>query len=105
MSTPGISQPPAIQKPRAYVLPPGLKINLLLAFFNRFRGGDPIRVFRHLFNTYGDAAHYKLGRRHVVFLNNPEYIREILVVQNSNFVKERTVQRMKMLVGEEIGRA
>ena len=61
MSTPGISQPPAIQKPRAYVLPPGLKINLLLAFFNRFRGGDPIRVFRHLFNTYGDAAHYKLG--------------------------------------------
>ena len=100
MSILGTSEPRAIQKPRPYVLPPGLKINLLLAFFNRFRGGDPIRVFRHLFNTYGDAAHYKLGRQHVVFLNNPEYIREILVVQNSNFVKERTVQRMKMLVGE-----
>jgi cytochrome P450 len=44
--------------------------------------------------------HYKLGRHHIVFLNHPEYIREVLVVQNDNFVKERTVQRSKMLLGE-----
>jgi cytochrome P450 len=94
-----ISVPPSKPTRRSYVFPPGLKLNLLLYSFNRFRGGDPIRVFQYLFKTFGDAAHYKLGRRHVVFLNNPEYIREILVVQNSNFVKERTVQRMKMLVG------
>lgn len=100
MSSAGISEPSTTRKGRPYVFPPGLKLNLLLYSFNRFRGGDPIRVFQYLFNTFGDAAHYKLGRRHVVFLNNPEYIREILVVQNSNFVKERTVQRMKMLVGE-----
>lgn len=100
MSNAGISEPPSTRKGRASVFPPGLKLNLLLYSFNRFRGGDPIRVFQYLFNTFGDAAHYKLGRRHVVFLNNPEYIREILVVQNSNFVKERTVQRMKMLVGD-----
>ena len=85
---------------RPYVFPPGLKVNLLLYALSRFRPGDPIRVFKHLADTYGDAAHYKLGPRHVVFLNNPEYIREILVVQNSKFIKERTVQRMKMLVGE-----
>jgi cytochrome P450 len=85
---------------RPYVFPPGLKVNLLLYALSRFRPGDPIRVFKHLAATYGDAAHYKLGRQHVVFLNNPEYIREILVVQNSKFIKERTVQRMKMLVGE-----
>src|SRR5262249_18879979 len=30
----------------------------------------------------------------------PDYIREILVVQNDNFVKERTVRRSKMLLGE-----
>lgn len=88
------------QKSRPYVFPPGLNVNLLLYALSRFRPGDPIRVFQHLTDTYGDAAHYKLGRQHVVFLNSPEYIREILVVQNSNFVKERTVQRMKMLVGE-----
>ena len=87
-------------KSRPYVFPPGLNVNLLFYALSRFRPGDPIRVFQHLANTYGDAAHYKLGRQHVVFLNSPEYIREILVAQNSNFVKERTVQRMKMLVGE-----
>lgn len=101
MSSPArISEESSTAKRRAYVFPPGLKLNLFLYSFNRFRGGNPIRVFQYLFETFGDAAHYKLGRRHVVFLNNPEYVREILVVQNSNFVKERTVQRMKMLVGE-----
>lgn len=87
-------------KPRPYVFPPGLKLNLFFYSFNRFRSGNPIRVFQHLADTYGDAAHYKLGRQHVVFLNSPEYVRQILVVQNANFVKERTVQRMKMLVGQ-----
>jgi len=85
---------------RPYVFPPGLKLNLFLYAFNRFRSHNPIRVFQHLADTYGDAAHYKLGRQHVVFLNSPEYIRQILVVENANFVKERTVRRMKMLVGE-----
>jgi cytochrome P450 len=101
MST--VSQAPAVRPetgPRPYVFPPGLKLNLFFYAFNRFRSHNPIRVFQHLADTYGDASHYKLGRQHVVFLNSPEYVREILVVQNSNFVKERTVQRMKMLVGE-----
>lgn len=87
-------------KSRPYVFPPGRNVNLFFFALSHFRPRDPIRVFQHLARTYGDAAHLKLGRQHVVFLNNPEYIREILVVQNSNFVKERTVQRMKMLVGE-----
>ncbi|MBV9436261.1 MAG: cytochrome P450 [Acidobacteria bacterium] len=95
-----ISEPEPPGKEGKYVFPPGLKVNLLLYSFNRFRHGDPIRVFQHLADTYGDIAHYKLGRQHVVFLNSPEYVREVLVVQNANFVKERTVQRMKMLVGE-----
>jgi len=97
------SQAPALHPetgPRPYVFPPGLKLNLFFYAFNRFRSHNPIHVFQHLADTYGDAAHYKLGRQHVVFLNSPEYIRQILVVQNANFVKERTVQRMKILVGE-----
>ena len=36
----------------------------------------------------------------IVFLNDPEYIREVLVNQASSFVKERTVRRMKVLLGE-----
>jgi cytochrome P450 len=36
----------------------------------------------------------------IVFLNDPEYIREILINQAPAFVKERTVRRMKVLLGE-----
>jgi cytochrome P450 len=66
----------------------------------KLRPANPIFLFQHLADTYGDIAHYKLGHHHIVFLNHPEYIREVLVVQNDNFVKERTVQRTKMLLGE-----
>ncbi len=62
--------------------------------------GQPIQLFQHLADDYGDIAHYKIGWHHIVFLNHPDYIREVLVVQNDNFIKERTVQRTKMLLGE-----
>jgi cytochrome P450 len=66
----------------------------------KLRPANPIQLFQHLADDYGDIAHYKIGWNHIVFLNHPDYIREVLVVQNDNFVKERTVQRTKMLLGE-----
>jgi cytochrome P450 len=68
--------------------------------FNRFRPGDPITFFQHLADTYGPIAHYKLGPEHIFFINDPELIREVLITQHANFVKERTQDRMKILVGE-----
>src|SRR5579872_688779 len=88
------------QKSTAYRFPPGFQRNLLWYALRKFRPANPIFLFQHLADTYGDIAHYKLGRHHIVFLNHPEYIREVLVVQNDNFIKERTVQRTKMLLGE-----
>jgi cytochrome P450 len=87
-------------KRTSYCFPPGLARNVLWFAFRKFRPADPIILFQHLADTYGDIAHYKIGSHHIVFLNNPEYIREVLVVQNDNFIKERTVQRTKMLLGE-----
>lgn len=83
-----------------YRYPPGFQLNLLWFAFRRFRPSNPILLFQHLAEKYGDIAHYKIGWNHIVFLNHPDYIREVLVVQNENFVKERTVQRTKMLLGE-----
>jgi cytochrome P450 len=85
---------------RDYRFPPGLRRNLLWFALRKFRPANPIFLFQDLAKTYGDIAHYKIGPHHIVFLNHPEYIREVLVVQNDNFVKERTVQRTKMLLGE-----
>jgi cytochrome P450 len=84
----------------AYRFPPGFQRNLLWFALRKFRPVNPIILFQHLAETYGDIAHYKIGPHHIIFLNHPEFIREVLVVQNDNFIKERTVQRTKMLLGE-----
>src|ERR1700735_3062803 len=91
---------PELRNSAGYRFPPGFQRNLLWFAFRKFRPGNPILLFQHLAKKYGDIAHYKIGWHHIVFLNHPEYIREVLVVQNDNFIKERTVQRTKMLLGE-----
>jgi cytochrome P450 len=84
----------------AYHYPPGLERNLLWFALRKLRPANPILLFQQLAEKYGDIVHYKIGWHHIVFLNHPDYIREILVVQNDNFIKERTVKRTKMLLGE-----
>ena len=95
---PALHQPS--RQPGNYRFPPGMQRNLLWFALSKFRPVNPIFLFQHLAKTYGDIAHYKIGHHHIVFLNHPDYIREVLVVQNDNFIKERTVQRSKMLLGE-----
>ena len=81
--------------------PPGLKLNLPFYLVRRFfRPGNPILLFEHLVATYGRVSHYKIGPSHIVFINDPEMIREILINQPQNFIKERTQRRMKILLGE-----
>ncbi len=85
----------------AFRYPPGLQRNLPLYLFRRFfRPGNPILLFEHLVRTYGPVSHYKLGGSHILFINDPELIREILVNQASSFIKERTQHRMKILLGQ-----
>jgi cytochrome P450 len=98
LQRPGLDR--TLQTSTKYRFPPGFERNLLWYALRKFRPANPIFLFQHLAETYGDVAHYKLGRNHIVFLNHPEYIREVLVVQNDNFIKERTVRRTKMLLGE-----
>ncbi len=47
-----------------------------------------------------DPAHYRFLGTTIVFVNDPEYIHEILINQASSFIRERTLQRMKILLGE-----
>jgi cytochrome P450 len=93
-------QGPLQERSKAYRFPPGFQRNLVWFALRRFRPANPIHLFQHLAAEYGDIAHYKIAWNHIVFLNHPDYIREILVVQNDNFIKERTVQRTKMLLGQ-----
>lgn len=82
-------------------LPPGLTHSLpFYAFKPWVKLGEPIRLFEYLHRTYGSIAHYRFMGTPILFVNEPDYIREILVTQASSFVKERTVRRMKILLGE-----
>jgi cytochrome P450 len=87
--------------PEEWRMPPGLKYSLPFYSFKPWvKLGHPIRLFEHLLKTYGNIAHYRFLGTPIIFINDPEYIREILVNQSSSFVKERTVRRMKVLLGE-----
>src|ERR1700761_9126039 len=90
-----------VEERNGYRFPPGLKLNLPLYLSRRFfRVGNPILLFEHLYETYGRMAHYKVGPSHIVLVNEPEFIREILVNQAHNFIKERTQKRMRILLGD-----
>ncbi|MBB6142831.1 cytochrome P450 [Silvibacterium bohemicum] len=90
-----------IEERGGYRYPPGLKLNLPLYLSRRFfRVGNPILLFEHLVATYGKMAHYRVGPSDIVLVNEPEFIREILVMQPHNFIKERTQKRMRILLGE-----
>jgi cytochrome P450 len=82
-------------------LPPGLR-KPLQAYIRRpwLNFGDPIPLFLHLHKTFGRIAHYRFLGMMIVFVNDPDWIGEILINQSTSFVKERTVQRMKVLLGE-----
>src|ERR1700761_3881346 len=75
-------------------MPPGLKRSLpFYAFKPWVKLGSPILLFEHLLKTYGNIACYRFMGTPIVFLNDPAYVREVLVNQASAFVKERTVRR------------
>ncbi len=92
---------PPTEQPGKWLMPPGLRRSLpFYAHKPWVKLGSPILLFEHLLKTYGNIAHYKFLGTPIVFINDPEYIREILINQAASFVKERTVRRMKILLGE-----
>ena len=104
IESPPESTPPPAQsrnQSKEWRMPPGLKRSLhFYALKPWVKMGHPIRLFEHLLKTYGNIACYRFLGTPIVFINDPNYIREILVNQSASFVKERTVRRMKVLLGE-----
>ncbi|WP_313899752.1 cytochrome P450 [Tunturiibacter lichenicola] len=102
---PTLEAPPeertAVTPPGEWHMPPGLKRSLqFYAFKPWVKLGNPILLFEYLLKTYGNIAWYRFLGTPIIFVNDPDYIREILVTQSASFVKERTVRRMKVLLGE-----
>jgi len=60
---------------------------------------DPLRFLMKLAKDYGEIAHFKLGPQDTVLLNDPEYISNVLVAHDWNFLKGRGLQRAKRVLG------
>jgi cytochrome P450 len=97
--TTGPSTPVLVSKGQ-YRFPPGLRLNLPFYYFSKFFDRtNPILLFEYL-RKYGRAAHYRILSSHVILLNDPSDIREVLVDKAHLFIKERTQKRMKILLGD-----
>jgi cytochrome P450 len=61
---------------------------------------DSLAFLKKLADEYGDIARFRMGPFPVVLLNHPDYIKEVLSVQSSNFVKGRPLEMAKEVLGE-----
>lgn len=80
-------------------LPPGPKTYNPLGYLASFRR-DSIGFLKKIAGVYGDIVHFKIGPIRIVLVNHPEFIKEVLTVQHSNFVKGRPLEMAKKLLGE-----
>ncbi|HLG99524.1 MAG TPA: cytochrome P450 [Bryobacteraceae bacterium] len=60
----------------------------------------PISFLMKVARGYGDLPYFRLGSYPVYLLNHPDVVKEVLVTQQSNFIKSRALQRAKILLGE-----
>lgn len=60
---------------------------------------DPLRFLMKVAKEYGEIAHFKLGPQDTVLLNHPDYINNVLVAHDWNFLKGRGLQRAKKVLG------
>src|ERR1044071_5802252 len=61
---------------------------------------DPLALLTRVAREYGDVARFSAATQTVYLLNHPDYVREVLVTQQSRFKKGRALKRPKRLLGE-----
>lgn len=66
-----------------------------------FGGGgfqsDPLAYLTKVARDYGDLAHFQIGRQHVYLLSHPDYIKDVLVTNQANFLKARAPSTQSLL--------
>ena len=79
-------------------LPPSVKPFWIGGHFRMFRKNPP--AFLETLARLGEVTSFKMGPQAAFFINNPEMVRDLLVVNAHKFVKGRALQRAKSLLGE-----
>src|SRR5215471_20573550 len=60
---------------------------------------DPIGFLMSAAHEFGDVAHFQAGSQQYFLVNNPEYIKDVLVTHHASFKKGRGLERAKAMLG------
>lgn len=60
----------------------------------------PIEFLTGIARDFGDLPYFRLGPYHAYLINHPDYVRDILVTNQGNFIKSRALQRARILLGQ-----
>jgi len=82
----------------AAAFPPGPAVSRLGSLTYSFTR-DPLNFLTNVARTYGDLASYRMGGEQLYVVNDPQWIKDILVTHNRNFTKSRGLERTKKLLG------
>ncbi len=79
-------------------MPPSQSAGLIGGHFRKF-WRDRIGFLNRQV-ALGDVTHLRMGNQPVYFINHPDHVRDMLVVNADKFIKGRALQRAKVLFGE-----
>ena len=82
------------------LLPPGPRQGRVSEYLLALRRPDPLAFMLGLAREYGDVAAFRAGGERYFLLNHPDYVRDVLVTRESNFLKGRGRRRGAQFLGE-----
>ena len=80
------------------LIPANYQTSALEFMWKMFR--SPLDALTNLSHEHGDIAHVKMPKRDFYLLNHPEFIEQVLVKQQTNFVKGPSLQRARIVLGD-----
>jgi cytochrome P450 len=82
-----------------YELPPGPTTRFPVKYIIAI-GRDMLGFARSMARDYGDIVHIPISRKQPAYIiSHPDHVREILVTQQKSFMKGRSFERIKRLLG------
>lgn len=78
--------------------PPGPKGRFLVGNFP-LASPDPLGLYTEWARKFGDIFYYRSGPRQVYFLNHPDFVEEMLVLQAKHFSKDWVLRNARWLFG------
>jgi cytochrome P450 len=82
------------------LLPPGPSQGRLSEYLLALRRPDTLGFMLDLARQYGDVAAFRAGGQRYFLLNHPDYVRDVLVTRESNFLKGRGRRRGAQFLGD-----